>query len=60
VTDVAAWTDTLIHNRKILAELLQVFGSDIEGLRTALETGDQRSVRRWLEAGSDWRRRAGE
>jgi prephenate dehydrogenase len=60
MTDVAAWTDTLIHNRKILAELLRVFGTDLEVLKTALEAGDRQSVRRWLESGSEWRRRAGE
>ncbi len=60
MTDVAAWTDTLIHNRKILAELLHVFGTDLEVLKTALEAGDRQSVRRWLESGSAWRRRAGD
>ena len=56
VTDVSAWTDTLIHNRKIVVELLQVFGADLEGLKTALEVGDRQSVSRWLESGSEWRR----
>ncbi|UCD23919.1 MAG: prephenate dehydrogenase [Gemmatimonadota bacterium] len=59
VTDAAAWTDALVHNRKVLIELLSSFGANLDGLKTALEAGDRHSVRSWLESGSEWRRRLG-
>lgn len=57
VTDATTWADALVHNRKVLIELLGSFGANLGELKAALEAGDRQSVRNWLESGSEWRRR---
>ena len=58
--DEQEWTDILVQNRDYLAAALDALGSEVRSLQTALADGDREGVRKWIELGSQWRRRAGE
>ncbi|UCG85416.1 MAG: prephenate dehydrogenase/arogenate dehydrogenase family protein [Gemmatimonadota bacterium] len=58
VSDTEAWADALLHNRQQLTEALEGFGLELRSLESALRRGDRQAVRSWLEAGSNWRKRA--
>jgi prephenate dehydrogenase len=60
VVDDEEWADTMIQNREYLAEVLEALGSEVLLLKTALLQGDREAVRKWIGAGSRWRRRSGE
>jgi prephenate dehydrogenase len=57
--DAAALADIFLHNRHELARALGAFGSELQALEAILLGGDRAAVRRWIEAGSKWRKRTG-
>lgn len=50
------WADVLMANRSALLEALDEFAQDVGHLRRALERGDERTVRAWLDKGRGGRR----
>jgi len=59
-SDAVALTDLFLLNRQQLTQALERFGLELRSLESALAKGDRQAVRRWIEVGSNWRKRAGE
>jgi len=58
--DAAAWAEIFLHNRQQLVQAVEALGSELRSLKSALLRGDRQAVRRWVEEGSDWKKRVGE
>jgi prephenate dehydrogenase len=55
--DPAAWADLFLMGRQGLLEALDAMEDGLGEFRAALSAGDRDAVKRWLEAGADWRGR---
>jgi prephenate dehydrogenase len=56
-SDAELWTDIVVHNRVLLADLLAALEANVHALRNALGAGDARAVHELLSRASAWRSR---
>jgi len=55
--DSAVWSELLLANRDNVLRVLEGLTGSLDGLRSALDAGDETAVRAWLERGVEWRRK---